>query len=464
MYDTPRQVFVLIISLLLSPCILAQDPAHQSAYRSSTPPFSDLSQQVFSNDNSFDSDQNFDLEMDEEQQRRYRKRESEAAANFEAIMVSQNRKFTGTINAPAKPIDIATSASVAGLLQAQSSQSNTGPAATLPTGTTIQPEVELPLKMFEALRSQVMNLQKKISRRKGPAVVLGAASYTGRAVPGALKLTLRLQVTLGRPGTYKTVPLVGDDAVLVNATVQGKPVAVSRKNGYHVWVTKQTGETEVKVELLIPQRGPRGSIEYDFLVDRTPVTKLSCFFPISGLEPRINASVQSVFTPRDKGTQVEATLRPTVRIHILGLKDLGTQQGREAKVYTESLNLLSVEENLLELFSVVRFTILYAGTKKFSLLLPKGMEIVSVDGVGAFRYREVKQDNGDTVLLGQTAFPIRNRYEISLRLRRKLTQTGSFFSVPLPKCLSVERQTGWLAVEVPGKLQLEEKTEITCLS
>ena len=392
-------------------------------------------------DDANDDEEDFDLEMDEQARQKYKLRENAAAANFDAIMVPQNTKRRINASPPARVGNTA-------ILSANQNLQIQGQAPT---------EIEMPLAMFEALRKQILDLQEKNSRRISPAVVLGAATYTGEAIPGALRLSLDLQVTLGRPGVYKTVPLVGDDVVLISASVQGKSVPVSSRNGYHVWVTKQTGEVDLKVELLVPQRGPRGSIEYDFLVDRTPVTRLSCFFPVKGLEPRINASVKSVFKSNKGGTQVQATLRPTVRIHLLGLKDLGGQQDRQAKVYAESLNLLSVEEDALEMFSVVRFTILYAGAKNFSLMLPKNMEIVSADGVGAFRYQEIVKENGDTILEGQTAFPIRNKYEISLRLRRKLNQKGSVFSAPLPRCLNVERETGWLAVEVPGKLQLEEK-------
>lgn len=456
MHDTSLPIKALIISfVLMAPAVLAQS----NPYSNVAPPQVPQQQAVFSRDNNDGGEADFGLEMDEQAKQKYEQRENEAAENFEAIMRPQNRKHR--MNPPAKDIQNINTAGSIGLLGVKSAPASRGLSVSQPMNRDLRvqnpPKLEMPLAMFEALRTQVLKLQKKNSRRMSPAVVLGAASYTGKAVPGALMLTLKLEVTLGRPDTYKTVPLAGDDVVLVSASVQGKPVAVSRRNGYHVWVTSRTGELEVKVELLVPQRGPRGSIEYDFLVDRTPVTSLSCFFPVAGLEPRISASVQSVFTPKSGGTQVESTLRPTVRIHILGLKDLGEQEGRQAKVYAESLNLLSVEEDALELFSVVRFTILYAGTKNFSLLLPKDMEVISADGVGAFRYQETKKENGDTILTGETAFPIRNRYEISLRLRRKLTKKGSVFTAPLPKCIGVERQTGWLAVEVPGKLQLEEK-------
>jgi hypothetical protein len=335
------------------------------------------------------------------------------------------------------------------------------PAPGGPGGVTISHRpadlVEMPLRAYEALRQALARQREQDDRQLGPAVVLGAADYRGEALEGALRLDVRLQVTLGRPGTWKTVPLIGDDAVLMHARVGGKPVPVSRRAGYHVWVTRETGEVPVELAVLVPARGPRGSIEYDFLVARSPVTRFQCRFPVAGLEPRLGAAVQAESRPDGTGTLVIATLRPTTRIHLVGFKDLGAQAEQAARVYAETMNLLSVDEDALELFTVVRYTILYAGTKSFDVLLPRGMNVVSADGMGAFRFALEPHAEGQ-LLKGETEFPIRNSYEISLRLRREGKEQGQAFDAPLPHCQGVERESGWLAVEVPGKLQLEERS------
>jgi len=174
------------------------------------------------------------------------------------------------------------------------------------------------------------------------------------------------------------------------------------------------------------------------------------------LEPRLHAAVQSESTTLGSTTRVEATLRPTTRINVVGFRDLGDAEERKAKVYSESLNLLSLGESGLDVFSVIRYNILYAGTKDFLLRIPKGMTVVSADGKGAFRY--VIEENAEgTLLRGETAFPIRNTYEISVRLHREIDRNGEGFGLVRPTPVGVERAHGWLAVEVTGKLKLEAK-------
>jgi hypothetical protein len=320
-----------------------------------------------------------------------------------------------------------------------------------------EPKVVVPLEAYGALRDDLAKRREVDARREAPAVVLGSSSYEGEAKGAALALTLTLDLTLGAPGRWKTVPLVGDGVVLVSATRGKEALPISRESGYHVWVTNEVGEARLTIQLLVPARGPRGSIEFDFLAARTPITRFSCHFPVVGLEPRIDAAVSREVRSDRQGTVLSATLRPTTRVHLVGFRDLGEGENAKAKVYAESFNLLSVDEGSLDLFAVVRYTILYGGAKDFQVRVPPGMSVVSADGEGAFRYTVEKSDRG-SIVKGETAFPMRNAYEISLRLRRESAKTGAEdrFVAPLVRCIGVEREHGWLAVEVPGKLKLEE--------
>jgi hypothetical protein len=324
-------------------------------------------------------------------------------------------------------------------------------------GVGVDPvQVEVPLARWEATRRAVEAAREEAEGPSGPLVVLGGASYSGESRDGALALRLDLQVTLDGDGLWKTVPLVGEQVVVVGASANGRALPLTSRNGYHVWVTKETGERTLTLDLLVPARGRRGSLEYEFLVARTPVTQVAIDFPQTGLEPRLRGAVQAEVRAVGGGTHLEALLSPTSRVHLVGFKDLGDDSGREARVYAESLNLLSIDEAALELFTVVRYHILYAGQRQFDVRIPPGMSVVSADGEGAFRYTVEDLGVDGAVLRGETAFPIRNEYEISLRLRRDDPGSGEPFVVTLPQCVDVEREYGWLGVEVTGTLQLEE--------
>ena len=63
--------------------------------------------------------------------------------------------------------------------------------------------------------------------------------------------------TTSAPERWKTVPLVGDNVVVTKAQSRGRSLNLSTKNGYHVWVTQETGEKSLDLDLLIPSSNPR---------------------------------------------------------------------------------------------------------------------------------------------------------------------------------------------------------------
>jgi len=379
----------------------------------------------------------------------HRQRQAEADDNFDAVMGNND---WSRVRAQRRPAKGAMASPPAQAIQ-NITTAHSPAVSAVPTGSN----VEVPLPRYEAVRSQVQALNLQDEQPEAPLVVLGASSYSGRALDGALSLRLELGVTISAAGLWKTVPLVGEEVVVVQARQKGSGVEVplSRQNGYHVWLTPDAGEVTVVLDLLVPSRGRRGSLEYDFLVAKTPVTRFDCSFPTAGLEPRLRSAVRSEITPQAGGVQLSASLEPTSRIHLVGFKDVGDDEGRQARIYAESLNLLSVDEGGLDLFTVVRFNILYAGAQHFDVLIPPGMNVVSADGQGAFRYTLEPSEDG-TLLRGETAFPIRNEYEISLRLRQEQERDSESFDLVLPHCQGVEREYGWLGVEVVGNLRLEE--------
>ena len=285
--------------------------------------------------------------------------------------------------------------------------------------------------------------------------VMGRARWTGTADPETLALAVdaTLDVSLSGSTGVARVPLLGPEAVLVGVEVDGRPVAVDQGPQGYVWPTTETGDHTVRVRARVAPSGQRGSVEYDFGVPRTAATSLSLTLPRPGLRPEIARAVRTTVQSTGDRSHVVADLAPTDRIRLLGLKDLEASGTRAAKQYAESAHLVAVDEHRIEIYTVVRYTILYAGARSFEVFVPEGLSIVSADGEGAYTYEVVEADSG-TILKGETAYPIRNHYEVSLRLSRDLPQTAT--RLALPHAVGVEREHGWVGVEAPGRVNLEE--------
>jgi hypothetical protein len=314
--------------------------------------------------------------------------------------------------------------------------------------------VRVALGELEAIWDRLRRLRQGAAP-SAPAVILGEGSYRGRIVRGALQLEIALRAELARPGSWKLVPLVGARAVVRNVSVDGKPVGTAIRRGYHVFATERGGPVTIRLEALVPP-GPRGAVEHELTIARTPVTRFECSFPGAGLEPRIEGAALQSLRSSAETTELRAVLAPTTRIRLVGSRALGEAPAEPARVFAEVLSLLSVEERTLELFSVIRYNILYAPVRELTILIPRGVTVVSAEGKGAFRYTLGELPEG-TLLRGEAASPLKGSFELSLRLRRERSAREPALEVPLPRCRGVEREAGWLAVEVPGRLRLEER-------
>ncbi|MDP2305284.1 MAG: hypothetical protein Q8P18_04575 [Pseudomonadota bacterium] len=392
-------------------------------------------------------------------------RQQAAESQFDALMLDNAYNPDGNSKSPARGQNRPEGAPAASPAAAYIGGGATVVTTPINSAAPAGSEVEVPLDRYEAVRARVLAADEAANRSYATLVVLGASTYSGRAVSGGLSLRLQLQATLGGPGLWKTVPLVGEEVAVVSARIGAVPLALTTQGGYQVWVTDQVGEVTLDIDLLVPARGPRGSLEYDFLVARTPVTRFDCTFPTEGLEPRLSRAVRAEVSSGAGVTRLAAWLEPTSRIRLVGFKDLGDDEARDARVYAESLNLLSVDERSADLFTVIRYNILEAGSRQFDVLVPPGLTVVSAEGEGAFRYTLDEATPEGVVLRGETAFPIRDRYEISLRLSQAFADgAGAAFTVAPPRPLDVERAYGWLGVEVIGTLKLEEVERVEALS
>jgi hypothetical protein len=106
-------------------------------------------------------------------------------------------------------------------------------AAKMPMPMPLQPSqsgmATVPLAEFTRVADALAKIRERDGQTQAPPVVLGAAEYKGQAKEGALQLSAKMQVTLGRPGQWKVVPLVGENVVVVSAKdAKGAPLPLSR--------------------------------------------------------------------------------------------------------------------------------------------------------------------------------------------------------------------------------------------
>src|SRR5687767_5379190 len=137
--------------------------------------------------------------------------------------------------------------------------------AVLVTSSAYAGEITIPFSEFEKKKAELDALLKaQQTAAEGAGVVVGETIYTGRSDGKNLRMQLRLHAQLGAAKVFKTVPLIGTDAVVLSASRGSEPIALVQQGQHWVWVTDASGPIELNVDFVVPPRGPRGSIEYSF--------------------------------------------------------------------------------------------------------------------------------------------------------------------------------------------------------
>lgn len=331
-------------------------------------------------------------------------------------------------------------------------------ATLLLAATAYAQEVTMPLGEWDKLRERERVLRERAGSESAGEVIVGVTRYRGRIDAAGLHLTMVMRVELGANDRYKEVAVIGNQVVVTGArTGSGQPIALIDNGQHWAWVTRSRGVAELNVELVVPASGPRGSAEYLFQVVESPVTDLTCTFADRDLSPRVDGAVSNVVRQTPNGGELTAVIGPTSSIHLVGFRELAQAPTAAAKLYADTQSLMSLADESVDLFTVVNLTILYAPQKRFRIALPAGYELVTADGEGAFQYT-VETVDGVRVITGETSYGIRQSYEISLRLKRPLAAGETSVPLAIPRMFDVERDSGYVAVEVPGKLAITAVT------
>ena len=310
--------------------------------------------------------------------------------------------------------------------------------------------VTVPLEVYDKARAAASPTTSADAR--SPAVGSARWRGEGRREHNALRLTGELRVDLGDQPGWKEVPVLGRDAVLLGIEVGGRPEPVGGDGVHHTWRTDRMGPQTLVVEALVGADGNRGSLQYDVAIPRTPITRVELDLPQPDLRPEVTGALRHEISHGGGRTRLTADLVETNRLKVVGLRDLGGVQDREPQLFAEGMHLVSVEDDALEVFSVLHYNILYAGATRFDVFVPEPLVLVSADGLGTFRTELVDVEGGKLVK-GSTEVPIRNAFEVSLRLRRPLAET---IEVGLPTPMNVARAHTWVGVEVAGRVRLQQ--------
>jgi hypothetical protein len=284
------------------------------------------------------------------------------------------------------------------------------------------------------------------------AAALTSADIHARVAGGTVRATIDVKGEVFRSGSVK-VPLIAN-ATLLAATSADRPLPLIAEGNVHVALVTGPGAFSATLEwgsAIVTSPG-RGS----FVLPVPPAGTATATFDVPGEQSDLRVAPGLVLgrTSANGRTIVEATLDPGSATQVWWTsRDSGpAAAARDVRVLADVKTLVTIGAADVRLLSLVDLTVVQGEPSQFEVALPAGYELAGVTGVSLDR----SEVSGTRLTLGVSGAP-RRRQQFLLDLTASHAGGSFTFETGLPTVPAAQRETGEIAIEGIGTLELSAK-------
>jgi hypothetical protein len=315
-------------------------------------------------------------------------------------------------------------------------------------------KIVLPRQQFAELLKKMKPPHTTVSG--APAeYVISKASYSGTLdkKSATIDATFSLEIFESRQKKYFRIPIVPQINGLAEVFLDGKPALVLAQNGWYNVTTTETGHHEIKVKYYTAANLEKGPQILNLGVVQTAITLLDLRVPLENVDIAVPGAKELTLSPQNGFTRVRAVIPATgaisVNAHRKYTQESPDKKDIPAKVYAESMNLISIEEDALRVTSRIKLNILQNAVTHIRAIAPEGYNILYINKSSGERLRDwqiKKEDNGQVLEIPLDS-PIEGSFSLDILSERLFEdkQTAVHFSGF--RILDAVRETGYVGAE-----------------
>ncbi len=298
--------------------------------------------------------------------------------------------------------------------------------------------------------------QKLVNQMKQPGTATGSAPfkylvtkavYSGSMQSSNTRFTGTFNVHVLEKNGYLKVPLLAQHIALEDIRLNGKPALVVSEGGYHQVVIEGAGEHQVTVRFSVKSAIERGPHKLDLNVQRTPITLLTLDIPLTDIDVEIPQSQQLSTAKVSNKTQVSAVIAPGNHISVRWRKKVEAAEKVPAKLYADIYNLISIEDDVLQVRSAVNYKILHSEVDAVRIALPAGINILSVTGEAVGEWHEADID-GQRILVVPFTYSKMGNVRLEIKTETALSENGLSNAFLGIRAVDIVRETGFIGIEL----------------
>jgi hypothetical protein len=282
------------------------------------------------------------------------------------------------------------------------------------------------------------------------AAALTRADIHVRVEATAARATMRVDGQAFRQGVSK-LTLIGG-AVLLDARMDNRPLPVAAENGTHVAFVTGPSTFSATLEVGSALTFAPGRASFVLPVPNAGAATATIDVPGEQADVRLSTGLILRRSSANGRTIVDATLTPGAQTSVSWSTHEAapaTAAAREVRLLSDVKSILSIGDAEMRLVSLVTATVVAGEPTQIALSLPPGYEVASVSG--ASLERSETQPGGVTLFLSDPAL---RRHQFLLSLERAQSGGSFTFDTSFPTMRSAQRETGEVAVEGAGTLDV----------
>jgi len=246
---------------------------------------------------------------------------------------------------------------------------------------------------------------------------------------------------------YVKIPLFPMHIALKDVFFDNRPGLVILENNRHTLATNKLGQHQIAVDFSLKTAIEQGPRAVSFPIPRTPITILEVDIPYTKIDVQVSNAQQLEVSERGRQTRVFALLSPTNSISVMWRKQLPKAVKGPAKVYADTINHISIEDDALRVNTDVSLSVLQNTIPSITLRIPEGYSILNVRGAGLGDWTELTRKDA-TYLEIPFDYPKKGNFTISVtgeKLLPNASMTVDFNGFSVQDAI---REKGFLGVEL----------------
>ncbi len=323
------------------------------------------------------------------------------------------------------------------------------------TGFKYVPPFALKEEKVVLTRSQFTRLLDQMKPPVDPVVqppaeyLVTKAVYKGMIREGSaqFRAEFNLEIFGGRTGGYIDIPLFPTNIALKSVLFDGKQALVVIKNGRHTLTTDVRGSRRITVDFSMKAQTAQGPWSLSFPIPLTAVTVFEVDIPFKDIDVEIAGAQELEVSERGGQTHVTAHLSPTNAADVRWRKRPQEVEKGPAKIYAETVSLLSIEDDALRVQTEVSLSILQNTVSSVVIRIPEGYHVLDVRGSGIEDWREVKtKDTPEIEVLFE--YPKKGQFSLSLTAEKLLPDSNMAVDFEGFAVRDSVREKGFLGIEL----------------